>query len=142
MPWDSVRGFTEVQVDTPIAFPHPHVIEGDQVGQAGPSFYKPRLSGPDHPISSPPCLLHPCLHSQLGNCKCQGLLWNIILSLSWTIKALVGSGREGCDEHFSGDWDGQSCQPECGSWDQSQRGEPGSDIYPGWPEKTKKPHGG
>ncbi|KAK4831749.1 hypothetical protein QYF61_018947 [Mycteria americana] len=49
---DSVKGFTTVQVDNIYSLSLIHrvghlVVEGDQVGQAGPAFHEPMLAGPD-----------------------------------------------------------------------------------------------
>lgn len=51
MQWETVTGaVSEVQVDnihSLIPLVGHLVIEGHQVGQAGPAFHKPTLSGPD-----------------------------------------------------------------------------------------------
>jgi len=49
---NSVKGLTKVQVDNTYSLSLIHeaghfVIDGDQVGQAGPAFHEPMLAGPD-----------------------------------------------------------------------------------------------
>ena len=56
---DSVKGFAEVQVNdiNSLSFIHQagHSTAEDQVGQAGPAFHEPVLSGPD-PLAVLPML--------------------------------------------------------------------------------------
>lgn len=111
--WDTVpKALLESRRTTPTAFPNSLSGSCHRSGESSRTCLLETQAGwTNYPISNPP--IHVCTHSwAIANVR-DSLGLQVSPSLGLWRPLRVG-GRPGCDEHLSGAWDRQGCQPERG----------------------------